>query len=197
MRSNLCAAKDDQVRSQIMAMPQLSGEQIRQVSGAVAEYIEAQRNRFLSRSVRLSSAQKAAVGGFFRADLLETAQVVVFEKEGISNPDFYPMLKSMGFPNLPDFALMEAVTFKDVVAFHNPITIGTLFHELVHVEQYRQLGVPRFSELYVRGFLNGGGYHGIPLEINAYELGARFEAHPDRTFSVENEVASWILDGRF
>ncbi len=36
--------------------------------------------------------------------------------------------------------------------------VGFLFHELVHVEQYRQLGVPRFSELYVRGFLSGGRY---------------------------------------
>jgi hypothetical protein len=178
-------------------MPQLSSEQIDQVSGAVAEYIESQRKRFVSRSAKLSSAQKATMGGFFRAHLFEAAQVVVLEKERIGNPDFYPMLIGMGFSNLPDFAHMEAVTLKDVVAFHGPITIGTLFHELVHVEQYHQLGVPRFSELYVRGFLSGGGYDGIPLEMNAYELGARFEAYPDRTFSVENEVASWIRDGRF
>jgi hypothetical protein len=180
-----------------MAMPQLSPEQIDQISGAVAEYIETQRHRFQSRSAKLSNAQKAAVDRFFRADLLETTQVLVLEKERIGNPGFYPMLIGIGFSNLPDFALMEAVTLRDVVAFHGPITIGTLFHELVHVEQYRRLGVARFSELYARGFLNGGGYHGIPLEMNAYELGVRFEAHPDRTFSVENEVASWIREGRF
>ena len=196
-RSRLCSAMDDQVGFQTMATPRLPPEQIDQISGAVAKYIAAQRSRFLSRSVALSNAQKAAVGGFFRADLLETTQVVVLEKERIGNPDFYPMLAGMGFSNLPDFAHMQAVTFRDVVAFHSPVTIGTLFHELVHVEQYCQLGVPSFSGLYVRGFLKGGGYYGIPLEINAYELGARFEAHPDRTFSVENEVASWIRDNRF
>lgn len=196
-RSILCEVQDGHVSFQTMAMPQLSPGQIDQVSGAVAEYIAAQRERFVSQSAKLSNAQKAAVGGFFRADLLETTQVVVLEKKRIGNPDFYPMLIGMGFSNLPDFARMEAVTLRDVVAFHGPVTMGTLFHELVHVEQYRQLGVPSFSELYVRGFLKGGGYYGIPLEINAYELGARFEAHPDRTFPVENEVASWIRDDRF
>lgn len=178
-------------------MPHLSPEQIEQVSGAVAEYIAAQRNRFLSRSAGLSDAQKAAIGGFFRADLLGATRVLVLEKERIGNPEFYPMLMGMGLSNLPDFALMDAATFRDVVASHVPLSNGILFHELVHVEQYRQLGVPRFSELYVRGFLNGGSYHGIPLEINAYELGARLEAHPGGTFSVENEVASWIHEGRF
>jgi hypothetical protein len=180
-----------------MATPQLSPEQIDQVSGAVAEYIAGQRDRFLSRSARLSTAEKATLAAFFRSDLLETTQIVVLGKERIGNPDFYTMLKGMGFSNLPDFAHMAAVTFKDVVVSHEPFSNGLLFHEFVHVEQYRQLGVPRFAELYVRGFLNGGGYDGIPLEINAYDLGSRFEAHPGRAFSVEAEVASWIRQGRF
>jgi hypothetical protein len=67
----------------------------------------------------------------------------------------------------------------------------------VHVEQYRQLGIPRFSELYVRGFLNGGSYEAIPLEINAYTLGGRFEQNPARQFSVADEVRRWITEGRF
>ena len=180
-----------------MVRSKLSPEQIDQVSGAVAEYIASQRERFLSRSARLSNAQKTAIAGYFRADLLETSRIVVLEKKRIGNPGFYPMLEGMGISNLPEFARMAAVTFKDVVVSHEPFSNGLLFHEFVHVEQYRQLGVPRFAELYVRGFLNGGGYHGIPLEINAYDLGSRFEAHPDRAFSVEAEVASWILKGRF
>ena len=180
-----------------MATPQLSPEQIDQVSQSVAEYIASQRDRFLSRAAKLSDAQKAAIAGFFRADLLETTQTVVLEKERIGNPDFYAMLQGMGFTNLPDFAHMAAVTFRDVVVSPEPFSNGLLFHEFVHVEQYRQLGVPRFAGLYVRGFLTGAGYDGIPLEINAYDLGSRFEAHPDRGFSVEAEVASWIREDRF
>ncbi len=71
-----------------------------------------------------------------------------------------------------------------------------LFHELAHVEQYRQLGFPRFSELYVRGFLIGGSYEAIPLEVNAYALEDRFRSDPRQGFSVQTEVARWITDGR-
>lgn len=55
-------------------------------------------------------------------------------------------------------------------------------------EQYRQLGIPRFAELYVLGFLSGGEYDGIPLEVNAYDLGGRFERSPQTRFSVADEV---------
>jgi hypothetical protein len=58
---------------------------------------------------------------------------------------------------------MVAITFSDVVVSHESFSDGLLFHELVHVEQYRQLGIPRFSELYVTGFPNGGSYDAIPL----------------------------------
>ena len=180
-----------------MATPELSAEQIELVSRSVAQYISSQRDRFRGRSAKLSAVQKAAIAAFFRDDLVETAQIVVLEEERIGNPDFYGMLKGLGFSNLPDFARMAAVTFKDVVVSHEPFSNGLLFHEFVHVEQYRQLGVSRFAELYVRGFLNGGGYDGIPLEINAYDLGSRFEENPERAFSVEAEVASWIRQDRF
>ena len=102
----------------------------------------------------------------------------------------------MGFTNLPNFNTMAAVTFCDVVVSHQPFSDGLLFHELVHVEQYRQIGsITRFAELYVSGFLSGGGYNGIPLEINAYDLGSRFERSPQTRISVADEVGAWISGG--
>ncbi len=92
---------------------------------------------------------------------------------------------------------MAAITFSDVVVSHEPFTSGLLFHELVHVEQYRQLGIPRFSDLYVRGFLNGGSYSAIPLEVNAYALGNRFEKDPAQLFAVSDEVRKWNTEGKF
>jgi len=65
------------------------------------------------------------------------------------------------------------------------------------VEQYRQLGIPHFSELYVRGFLNGGSYEAIPLEVNVYTLEGRFERYPARHFSVADEVHNWVVEGKF
>jgi hypothetical protein len=102
----------------------------------------------------------------------------------------------MGFHNLPDQSTTAAITFGDVVVSHEPFSIELLFHELVHVEQYRQLGIPRFSELYVRGFLTGGSYEAIPLEVNAYALEARFRADQAKQFSVADDVERWMADGR-
>jgi|SRR5215831_10019641 len=180
-----------------MPPPNLSPEQINQVSASVAEYIASQRDRFRERATNLSAPQKSALKGFFRPDLLEATRILVLETERITNPPFYSALRSMGFANLPDFAFMAAVTFSDVIVSHEPFSSGFLFHELVHAEQYRQLDIPRFADLYVRGFLTGGGYDGVPLEINAYALGVRFESAPHTPFSVESEVSSWIKQGKF
>jgi hypothetical protein len=92
---------------------------------------------------------------------------------------------------------MTAITFVDTVVSHEAFTANLLFHELVHVVQYAKLGLKEFAAKYVRGFLNGGSYEAIPLEMNAYELDARFAAAPQKAFSVVGEVQQWIDHGRF
>jgi len=177
-------------------VPQLTPEQITQVSGLVSQYITTQRERYAPRAIQLSAHQRGAMNGFFSPQLLDGTRLLVLQGERVPNPDFYPMLTGLGFKNLPDQSRMGAITFSDVVVSHEPFSAGLLFHELVHVEQYRQLGIPRFSELYVQGFLNGGGYEAIPLEVNAYTLEGRFEANPQQVFSVEDEVRKWMAGGR-
>src|SRR4051812_15589457 len=99
---------------------------------------------------------------------------------------------------LPDFSAdMAAVTFQDMIISYEPFTNQLLFHELVHAVQYQKLGVDEFAERYVNGFLQGGGYDGIPLEINAYQLDDRFAKNPGREFSVEMEVQKWVDTGKF
>lgn len=115
----------------------------------------------------------------------------------MANPEFYPMLRDLGFNNLPDQSMMAAITFSDKVVSHVHFSNGLLFHELVHVEQYRQLGIPRFAELYVLGFVNGGSYEAIPLEVNAYALEGRYENNHAQHFSVAEQVAAWIAENRF
>jgi hypothetical protein len=179
-----------------MAAPLLTPDQVAQVTRLVAQYIAAQREGYGPRAILLSAQQKAALKGFFSSQVLDSTRLRVLQGERVPNPDFYPMLRGLGFNNMPDQSTMGAITFSDVVVSHQPFSKGLLFHELVHVEQYRQLGIPRFSELYVRGFLNGGSYEAIPLEVNAYTLGGRFESDPQRLFSVENEVRRWAAEGR-
>jgi hypothetical protein len=180
-----------------METPRLTPDQIAQVSGLVSQYISTQREKYVPRAVPLSAQQKAAMNGCFSPQVLDGTRLLVLQGGRVANPDFYPMLRSLGFNNLPDQSTMAAITFCDVVVSHEPFSDGLLFHELVHVEQYRQLGIPPFSELYVRGFLNGGSYEAIPLEVNAYTLGGRFESDPRRMFSVEDEVRRWAVEGRF
>lgn len=180
-----------------MATPRLTPEQIAQVSGLVAQYIATQRERYASRAIPLSVQHRAAMGGFFPPQLIDGTRILTLQGERVANPDFYAMMRKLGFANLPGQSTMAAITFSDVVVSHAPFRDGLLFHELVHVEQYRQFGIPRFSELYVRGFLNGGSYEAIPLEVNAYTLGGRFEQNPANRFSVADEVGRWIAEGRF
>jgi hypothetical protein len=137
------------------------------------------------------------MAGFFSPRLLDDARLLVLSGERVGNPDFYPMLINWGFDNLPDQSAMGSITFSDTVVTHGPLKDRILFHELVHVEQYRLLGIPRFSELYVRGFLVGGSYEKIPLERNAYLLDERYEKDPTLHFSVDDEVAEWNAQDRF
>jgi len=179
-----------------MATPQLNSGQIIQISGLVSQYISTQREKYGPRAIPVSREQMVTLSGFFSAELLDSTRLLVLKQERVANPDFYPMLRNLGFDNLPDQSAMAAITFCDVVVAHEPFSDGLLFHEFVHVEQYRQLGIPRFSELYVRGFLNGGSYEAIPLEVNAYTVEDRFRNDPRRGFSVQAEVAKWLAEGR-
>jgi hypothetical protein len=175
----------------------LDPESVELISSLVARHIEEQCDRYKSRATALSTEQRAPLRGFFSDSLLDIVRTRVLINERLSNPGFFAMAHSLGISDLPDFSSVEAVTFESVVVSHVPFSDGLLFHELVHVEQYRQLGVSRFAELYVRGFLFNGGYEGIPLERNAYELGGKFESAPNDVFSVEDSVAAWVRDGRF
>lgn len=179
-----------------MGTPNLTGDQIAWVVAGVSAYIVERRNAYGNRVAPLTEDQRASVGEFFSAEVLQT-NVVVLRGERIPNPPFYPQLIAMGLTNLPDQSDMAAVTFDTIVASHVPFYPGLLFHELVHIEQYRQLGLARFSEPYVNGFLNAGGYRQIPLEDHAYQLQERFEANPARVFSVEESVRQRIRNNTF
>ena len=112
-----------------MATPRLTPDQIAQVSGLVAQYITAQREKYAPRAAPLSDRQRAAMNGFFSPQLLENTRVLVLQGERVVNPDFYPMLRSLGFNNLPDQSGMGAITFSDVVVSHEAFSNGQLFHE--------------------------------------------------------------------
>ena len=99
--------------------------------------------------------------------------------------------------NFPDFVHLASVTYSDVIVFHDEITLRTLFHGLVHAAQMDFLGLNRYTDLYVRGFVKTRSWIAIPLEAQAYQLDTRFAMSSTAVFSVEDEVKSWAEQGQY
>lgn len=171
----------------------LTPQQITTFSQAVAEYIYAQRNRYYPLAATLAFGE--VWSRFFPAVDLERIRVLQPGRQRVPNPPFYEDLEKLGFSGLPDFTTMAAITFDDVAVFHDPLSPQLIFHELVHVVQYRLLGIKEFASLYVRGYLQGG-YDGTPLEVCAYQLDGRF-IMGSVGFDVEAEVRRWINSEKF
>src|SRR5216684_1219253 len=145
-----------------------------QLAGMVEDYILKNQKRYAPRAVPLTAEQKASVQPFFAPKILDQSRLLVLQGERIQDPSFYGMARMMGFKDLPSFTDTAAVTFVDVVVAHQDFTPSLLFHELVHVVQYAQLGTKEFASHYVDGFIHGGSYDEIPLEKIAYQLESRF-----------------------
>ena len=171
----------------------LSPQQTATLAHAVAEYIHVQREQYHPRAVPLEFGE--VWSRFFPTADLERMRVLQPGRERVPNPPFYDGLEKLGFTGLPDFTTMAAITFDDVVVFHDPLSPQLIFHELVHLVQYRLLGIEEFARLYVQGYLHGG-YDGTPLEVCAYQLDGRF-IMGSVGFDVEAEVKKWIGEGRF
>lgn len=173
--------------------PELTSEQIAQFSHAVASYIHVQREHYYPMGTAMSFGETWKP--YFPSADLERVRILQPGHERVVNPPFYADLEKLGFTGLPDFSNMAAITFDSAVVFHEPLTPQLIFHEMVHVVQYRLLGMKEFARLYVRGYLHGG-YDGTPLEICAYQLDGRF-IMGGAPFDVEAEVRAWVEQNRF
>jgi hypothetical protein len=150
------------------------------VSGLVAGYIESNRRKYIE-----------LAEPFFPADVLSDARSAA-ARPRLLNPGFYSQLRALGIKRLPDLANVAAITFIDVIVHQAPLTDDLLFHELVHIVQYRKLGLQEFARLYVKGFMIGGSYAGIPLERQAYALDTRFSAATHLPFSSRKVLSSLL-----
>ena len=115
----------------------------------------------------------------------------------IPPPPFYSEAMAFSAGSFPDFVHLASVTYLDIIVFHDEIALRTLFHALVHATQMALLGVDRYSDLYVRGFVKCRSWIAIPLEAQAYQLDTRFAMSPTAPFSVDDEVSSWAQQDRY
>jgi hypothetical protein len=145
---------------------------------------------------KLTVREYDAMAGFFPADLLHRARIAT-PTQPLRPPRIQKVAQVFGMGTLLTPEATAAITFGHVIAHYESLSLRTLFHELVHVEQYKQLGIRGFARAYVRGFLRTGEYESIPLEVQAYELDGRYAANPALRFSVRDEVRRWIAEGKY
>jgi hypothetical protein len=141
----------------------------------------------------LSEISKLRLRQHFGDADLDWARIVQADPLPIPDPPFYPLLRWLRL-DIPEPSLVEAITFDHVIAARESMRLPLLFHEMVHVVQYRLLGVKAFARLYVKGFFAAGGYHAIPLERCALEMEQRYLTAKE-PFDVEGEITKWI-DGK-
>lgn len=161
------------------------------------KWILEQRNQHRPFADELPAAFKDALKPYFQPETLEAVRIR--EVPQIENPGFYDELRQTGQEIPLDFSRMAGITFVDTVVLSQLMSQrmddpSLIFHECVHVAQYRVLGIDRFTRRYVEGWAaNGYDYFSIPLERDAYELQGQFETSPGLPFSVEAEVARRLL----
>lgn len=158
-------------------------------------WIRSQREGLRPGSAALTGEQRDRLAPYFRAETLDAVRYRLVER--IENPDFYADLAAQGIDAPLDFSRMAGITFIDTIAIALPDPteqelIELLFHEAVHVAQYRHLGEESFIAQYVQGWAgNGFDYFSIPLEQQAYALQWRFER--GELFSVEEYLQGALL----
>ena len=163
----------------------------------VAHYLHQQRDHFRPVGRPLNEMQRSMMSPFFAAALLDKIRIAALEGRRIPNPPFYAEARAQGLTSLPEFTHMASLTFEDVAVFHGEIAARTLFHALVHAVQFEVLGLERYTELFVRGFLRTRSHISVPLEAHAFTLESKFAGAPEQHFSVEERVRLWINQGRY
>jgi hypothetical protein len=177
--------------------PRVTPEQIAQAVEALSVFLCANRERYLSFARPLSSQQLASLSSYFPASLLSSIRVVELHGKRVAPPDFLSQARFLGFENLPDVSHMESLIFLDVIVFNEKFSERALFHSLVHAVQLQVLGLERYAELWVRGFLKARAHFAVPLEVQAFSLASKFVRPTQPPFSVESEVLFWQSESRY
>ena len=176
--------------------PDLSEDKVREGIDRLTLWLRQQRELYLVSAVPLPEPHKALMGRYFSASLLDQVRVVELKGQRLPNPPFYEEARTF-LENLPDLTHMASLTFLDVVVFNEKLAERSLFHALVHAVQVQVLGLERYAELFVRGFVNTKLHFTVPLEAHAFSLESRFVVPGPESFSVEDEVQLWVRQGRY
>jgi hypothetical protein len=175
----------------------INEDRILEAIARVASYLRQQRDHYLAAARPLTNHQKALMWPYFSAALLDHVRIVELDGTRIPNPPFYEEYRALGVLNLPEVAHLHSLTFLDVMVFNEKITERTLFHALAHAVQFDVLGVERYSDLFVRSFVNTKLHFSVPLEAHVFSLESKYAGSPTDRFSVEEQVRLWVEQARY
>jgi len=178
------------------SVPQPSAEQIAEAIDWLGGYLREQREYYAPVATPLTNECKARMWPFFSADLLDRVRIIELRGARVRVPEFLAKVRALGFEP-PEITHMDSVTFVDVIAFNQRLSERALFHALVHAVQIDVLGLQRYAELWVYGFLKTRTHFTVPLEVHAFSLSSKFLRPLMEKFSVEDEVFHWVAEGRY
>jgi hypothetical protein len=176
---------------------QFSDEQIAQGIAWFASCHRNGRERYLPLARPLSDRQMTLLSPYFSPSLLGGIRIAELNGNRVPEPDFYPQARALGLDNLPDVSHMESLIFLDVIVFNEKFSERALFHSLVHAVQLQVLGLERYAERWIRGFLRTRAHFAVPLEVQAFSLASKFVRPTQPAFSVESEVLLWKAEDRY
>jgi len=178
------------------APPQPTDEQIAIAVNWVAGYLRQQRDQYYRGAIALSPQVKAGMWPYFSADFLDAIRILELRGNRVSTPEFFAQARALGFEP-PEISHMDSVTFVDVIAFNESLSLRALFHALVHAVQIQVLGLERYAELWVKSFIKSRTHFMVPLEVHAFSLSSKFLRPSPERFSVEDSVRAWLINGRY
>ena len=170
-------------------------EDLRDILPEAIAWIEEMRDRYREGARPLDEAERGVMAPFFPPEILDGVRVRTLAS--LENPAF---LEDFGLAPggglLFDVTTASALAAVDtVLAVESRVEMGTenwsevLFHELVHLVQYRELGTRVFVASYVESMEEVGfKYSEIAHEAQALDLERRFREDPETPFSVVAEV---------
>ena len=176
---------------------QPSQEQITQAVGWLSSYLQQQRELYFPASGLLTAEQKSPLSPYFSSALLNRVRVLELKGARIAAPDFFAQVRALGYDHLPEISHMDSLTFLDVIVFNELLTERALFHALVHSIQIEVLGLERYAELWIRGFLKTRAHFTVPIEVHAFSLASKFVRPVAERFSVEDQVLLWAEEDRY
>jgi hypothetical protein len=173
-----------------------------ELAGLVAEavaWMQQQRDKYYPLGEPLPEPEKRKLRPFFPGASLDRLRIkhVALTGETIPYPPFYERVRAGGARVVPDAAHMTAMPFIDVALFNREPTLRTIFHTLVHVTQFRMVGLEKVMSGYFQALNESGLWMVVPYEEQAYRMDARYTKDPFDIFSVDEEIREWLRSGRF